>query len=342
MAGLGNEGILILRGTSSSASQEQISKEYEKAKKYNAMETRLKELEATFPTNWSDPNKLWCRFSPVPHQHALPTRNHSSEAHEQSFQRLLALGSLDQRTTIQSLSDNCITNDEEVSNDDNCVAVTTLVLVIGLNLAIGFLPHIENSAHIGGFISGFLLGFILLLGPQYGYVSRMHIPCKFVGILSSFIEHEPHFSKCSRQMDLFLQRIDRKHFFPLMGNMAQDPVSTMSKYLNTWNDYYEWRGIPLHSLLDILLQWVFSKASGGFDIMVPINILTSISFCPGKIPLSIVLAQFSASLVTYAVIQAFTPDLIINAGTAGDFKVMINLGHQGKDQTTLQMNIVHD
>ncbi|XWS20416.1 hypothetical protein CRYUN_Cryun31cG0099200 [Craigia yunnanensis] len=42
--------------------------------------------------------------------------------------------------------------------------------------AVGFLPHVDNSAHIGGFISGFLAGFILLMRPQFGYVSRKHIP----------------------------------------------------------------------------------------------------------------------------------------------------------------------
>ncbi|KAM7253883.1 hypothetical protein ACFE04_031565 [Oxalis oulophora] len=70
-----------------------------------------------------------------------------------------------------------ITNWTIYSN--KCVAVTTLILVIGLNLAVGFLPHVDNSAHIGGFISGFLLGFILLLRPQYGYVSRRHIPAGY-------------------------------------------------------------------------------------------------------------------------------------------------------------------
>ncbi|KAM7279763.1 hypothetical protein ACFE04_006897 [Oxalis oulophora] len=61
-------------------------------------------------------------FSPVQHQHALPTINHSTDAYEQSFQRLLTLGPLDQRTTIKSLSDNCTalnSNDEEDSSDDN-------------------------------------------------------------------------------------------------------------------------------------------------------------------------------------------------------------------------------
>ncbi|KAM7261242.1 hypothetical protein ACFE04_026717 [Oxalis oulophora] len=36
---------------------------------------------------------------------------------------------------------------------------------------------------------------------------------------------------------------------------CREPVSAMSKCLNTWEDYYEWRGIPLHSPVAILLQW---------------------------------------------------------------------------------------
>jgi predicted GNAT superfamily acetyltransferase len=38
----------------------------------------------------------------------------------------------------------------------------TLLLVIAINLAIGMLPHVDNFAHIGGFLTGFLLGFVLL------------------------------------------------------------------------------------------------------------------------------------------------------------------------------------
>ncbi|OMO54319.1 Peptidase S54, rhomboid, partial [Corchorus capsularis] len=62
---------------------------------------------------------------------------------------------------------------------NKCPALLNLVLVICLNLALGFLPHVDNSAHIGGFISGFLLGFILLVRPQFGYVSSKHIPAGY-------------------------------------------------------------------------------------------------------------------------------------------------------------------
>ncbi|KAF5466726.1 hypothetical protein F2P56_016630 [Juglans regia] len=60
--------------------------------------------------------------------------------------------------------------------ENKLAALLTLVLIISLNLAVGFLPRVDNSAHIGGFLSGFLLGFILLVRPQFGYVSPKHIP----------------------------------------------------------------------------------------------------------------------------------------------------------------------
>jgi len=59
---------------------------------------------------------------------------------------------------------------------NKCAALVTLVVIIALNLAVGFLPRVDNSAHIGGFLSGFLLGFVLLARPQFGYVSRKYIP----------------------------------------------------------------------------------------------------------------------------------------------------------------------
>lgn len=55
-------------------------------------------------------------------------------------------------------------------------ALLTLVFIIAINLAVGILPHVDNFAHIGGFLSGFLLGFVFLIRPQFGWVSRKSAP----------------------------------------------------------------------------------------------------------------------------------------------------------------------
>lgn len=55
-------------------------------------------------------------------------------------------------------------------------ALITLIVIIVINLAVGILPHVDNYAHIGGFLTGFLLGFVLLLRPQFGWMERRHLP----------------------------------------------------------------------------------------------------------------------------------------------------------------------
>ncbi|KAF8698444.1 hypothetical protein HU200_035184 [Digitaria exilis] len=55
---------------------------------------------------------------------------------------------------------------------NKAAALVTLLVVIAINLAIGILPHVDNFAHIGGFLTGFLLGFILLMRPHYGWMQR--------------------------------------------------------------------------------------------------------------------------------------------------------------------------
>ena len=55
-------------------------------------------------------------------------------------------------------------------------AVTTLLFVVAVNLVLGILPHVNNFAHIGGFVTGFLLGFVLLMRPHYAWAQRYVLP----------------------------------------------------------------------------------------------------------------------------------------------------------------------
>ncbi|XP_021289159.1 RHOMBOID-like protein 1 [Herrania umbratica] len=55
-------------------------------------------------------------------------------------------------------------------------AFVTLLVIIAINLAVGILPHVDNFAHIGGFLTGFLLGFVFLVRPQFGWVSQRYAP----------------------------------------------------------------------------------------------------------------------------------------------------------------------
>lgn len=50
------------------------------------------------------------------------------------------------------------------------------MVIITINLGIGLFPHVDNFAHIGGFLSGFLLGFVLLIRPQFGWLERHDLP----------------------------------------------------------------------------------------------------------------------------------------------------------------------
>ncbi|GMH19654.1 hypothetical protein Nepgr_021495 [Nepenthes gracilis] len=59
---------------------------------------------------------------------------------------------------------------------NKAAALLTLLFVILINLAVGILPHVDNFAHIGGFLTGFLLGFVLLPRPHIGWLTSQGLP----------------------------------------------------------------------------------------------------------------------------------------------------------------------
>lgn len=69
-------------------------------------------------------------------------------------------------------------------------AVTTLLFVIAVNLVLGILPHVNNFAHIGGFLTGFLLGFVLLMRPHYGWAQRYVLPSSVKDVGRKFLAYQ--------------------------------------------------------------------------------------------------------------------------------------------------------
>ncbi|XP_062185328.1 RHOMBOID-like protein 2 [Phragmites australis] len=51
-------------------------------------------------------------------------------------------------------------------------AMMNLIIITAVNLALGILPHVDNFAHIGGFATGFFLGFVLLIQPQFRWLEQ--------------------------------------------------------------------------------------------------------------------------------------------------------------------------
>ncbi|GBG65529.1 hypothetical protein CBR_g51123 [Chara braunii] len=60
-----------------------------------------------------------------------------------------------------------------------CSTLALLVFMVFLNLLIGLSPNVDNFSHIGGFFSGLLLGFVLLVKPQYGYINPSSLGPEF-------------------------------------------------------------------------------------------------------------------------------------------------------------------
>lgn len=65
--------------------------------------------------------------------------------------------------------------------ETKCAALITLIVVVVLNLAVGILPLVDNFAHIGGFIVGFLAGFVLLMLPRRDNIGYTSMPPGYTG-----------------------------------------------------------------------------------------------------------------------------------------------------------------
>ncbi|EYU18983.1 hypothetical protein ABFS82_04G181600 [Erythranthe guttata] len=64
-------------------------------------------------------------------------------------------------------------------------SLLSLLLIILINMAVGILPHVDNFAHLGGFATGFLLGFVLLIRPQFAWINRRNSPAGYIATSSS-------------------------------------------------------------------------------------------------------------------------------------------------------------
>ncbi|GMH29560.1 hypothetical protein Nepgr_031403 [Nepenthes gracilis] len=68
---------------------------------------------------------------------------------------------------------------------DKAAALVTLLLILLINLAVGIFPHVDNFANIGGFLTGFLLGFVLLPRPHIGWLATQNLSTN-VGVKSKY------------------------------------------------------------------------------------------------------------------------------------------------------------
>ena len=64
-------------------------------------------------------------------------------------------------------------------------AVASIFFLTMINFVLGLLPYVDNFSNIGGFISGFLLGFVLLFSPQLRLVAQNKVDLFEYGVKDS-------------------------------------------------------------------------------------------------------------------------------------------------------------
>ncbi|GJU28911.1 hypothetical protein Tco_1172500 [Tanacetum coccineum] len=73
------------------------------------------------------------------------------------------------------------------------------------------------------------------------------IPQRNFPTISNFIEY--------MLFDVNNRRSEKGWSLPSRLSPCRGPLSILNKQLSSWNDYYEWRGIPLDSPVALLLHW---------------------------------------------------------------------------------------
>lgn len=67
-----------------------------------------------------------------------------------------------------------------------CAVIFTLLIITAINTTIGIVPRIDIFSLIGGFLTGVLLGAILLLRPQHAQMNGTATPSRNTAFLPKY------------------------------------------------------------------------------------------------------------------------------------------------------------
>nr|CAB3500364.1 unnamed protein product [Digitaria exilis] len=121
---------------------------------------------------------------------------------------------------------------------NKAAALVTLLVVIAINLAIGILPHVDNFAHIGGFLTGFLLGFILLMRPHYGWMQRYVRPSEVKYTTKKYLPYQWALLAVASVLAVGLTQFELMFMLPNLHRFAVG-MGLLFKGVNA-NDHCRW------------------------------------------------------------------------------------------------------